>query len=66
MHLEKEQMLTPLDWEVGIRNRLLTQKLAFFLFGKEVEQFFVENRSQFEQVVLYQFVVKDEKLAQFK
>jgi parvulin-like peptidyl-prolyl isomerase len=61
--LEK-QMLTPLDWEVGIRNFLLKQKLALTLFGKEVEQFFIQNRSQFEQVVLYQFVVNGEKLAQ--
>ena len=60
----EQQMLAPLDWEVGIRNRLLTQKLASVLFGKEVEQFFLQNRSEFEQVVLYQFVVKHEKLAQ--
>ncbi|BAY86892.1 hypothetical protein NIES267_64030 [Calothrix parasitica NIES-267] len=60
----EQQMLTPLDWEVGICNRLLKQKLALKLFGKEVEQFFVQNRSEFEQVVLYQFVVRDEKLAQ--
>ena len=60
----EQQMLTPLDWEVGIRNRLLKQKLALKLFGKEVEQFFIQNRSEFEQVVLYQFVVSGEKLAQ--
>lgn len=60
----EQQMLTPLDWEVGIRNRLLRQKLALKLFGKEVEQFFILNRSEFEQVVLYQFVVSGEKLAQ--
>ncbi|MCJ8279719.1 MAG: peptidylprolyl isomerase [Rivularia sp. ALOHA_DT_140] len=61
--LEK-QMLTPLDWEVGIRNRLLRQKLALVLFGNEVEKFFTQNRSEFEQVILYQFVVSNEKLAQ--
>jgi len=60
----EQQMLTPLDWEVGIRNRLLRQKLALALFGKEVEQFFLQNRSEFEQVVLYQFIVSSEKLAQ--
>ncbi|MGB3641820.1 MAG: peptidylprolyl isomerase [Rivularia sp. (in: cyanobacteria)] len=60
----EQQMLTPLDWEVGIRNLLLKQKLALTLFGKEVEQFFIQNRSKFEQVVLYQFIVDDEKLAQ--
>lgn len=60
----EEQMLTPLDWEVGIRNFLLKQKLAIALFGKEVEQFFIQNRSKFEQVILYQFIVNHEKLAQ--
>lgn len=60
----EQEMLTPLDWEVGIRNHLLSQKLASALFAKEVEQFFLHNRLQFEQVALYQFVVKDEKLAQ--
>jgi parvulin-like peptidyl-prolyl isomerase len=59
-----QQMLTPLDWEVGIRNLLLKQKLSITLFGKEVEQFFIQNRSKFEQVVLYQFIIDDEKLAQ--
>lgn len=60
----EQQMLAPLDWERGIRKRLLRQKLASVLFDKEVEQFFLQNRLEFEQVVLYQFVVKDEKLAQ--
>ena len=72
-HLEKasdtltwleQEMLTPSDWEVGIRNRLLAKKLALALFGKEVEKFFLKNRSEFEQVVFYQFFVKNEKLAQ--
>ena len=60
----EQQMLAPLDWEIGIRNRLLRKKLALVLFEKEVEQFFLQNRSDFEQVILYQFVVKHEKLAQ--
>lgn len=60
----EQQMLAPLDWEMGIRNRLLARKLASALFAKEAEQFFLQNRSQFEQVILYQFVVKHEKLAQ--
>ncbi len=60
----EQQMLAPLDWEVGIRNSLLRRKLAFALFAKEVEEFFIQNRSKFEQVFLYQFVVSHEKLAQ--
>lgn len=52
------------DWEVGIRNRLLAQKLASALFAKEVERFFIQNRLGFEQVILYQLVVANAKLAQ--
>lgn len=59
-----QEMLTPLDWEVGIRNNLLRQKLASAIFGNEVEQFFIQNKYEFDQVVLYQFIVKHEKLAQ--
>ncbi|MBV6623617.1 MAG: peptidylprolyl isomerase [Rivularia sp. (in: Bacteria)] len=60
----EQHMLAPLDWEIGIRYRLLEQKLALALFGEEVEKFFMQNRSEFEQVILYQFVVSNEKLAQ--
>lgn len=58
------QMITPEDWEVGIRNRLLARKLAETMFAKEVEKFFMQNRLEFEQVVLHQMVIEDEKLAQ--
>jgi parvulin-like peptidyl-prolyl isomerase len=59
-----DNMMAPHDWEVGIRNRLLAQKLAQDMFGKEVEKFFLQNRAEFEQVILYRLVVKDDKLAQ--
>ncbi|GAA6619410.1 peptidylprolyl isomerase [Scytonema sp. NUACC26] len=52
------------DWEIGIRNRLLAQKLAVALFSKEVETFFWQNSLGFEQIILYQLIVSDEKLAQ--
>jgi parvulin-like peptidyl-prolyl isomerase len=72
-HLEKavdtlawlaEQLVTPDDWEVGIRDRLLAQKLAEALFAKDVEPFFIENRLEFEQVSLYQIIVELEQVAQ--
>ncbi|BAY11195.1 peptidylprolyl isomerase [Calothrix sp. NIES-2098] len=72
-HLEKaadtlawlaDQLISPDDWEVGIRDRLLAQKLAEAMFGKDVEPFFVENRLEFERVSLYQILVESEKLAQ--
>ncbi len=59
-----DQMISAEDWEVGIRDRLLTQKLAQSLFAKEVERFFSENRSDFDQVLLYRIVVPYMQLAQ--
>lgn len=59
-----EQLITPHDWEVGIQNHLLAQKLAEVLFAQDVEKFFAQNHLEFEQVILYQIVVTDEKLAQ--
>lgn len=58
-----EQMVTTDDWEAGIRNRLLAQKLAEFLFDKEAEKFFAQNQLDYEQFVLYQIVVPYEQLA---
>ncbi len=59
-----EQFVTPNDWEVGIRNNLLAKKLAEAIFAKDVENFFIQNRLEFEQVILYQMIVPYEKLAQ--
>jgi parvulin-like peptidyl-prolyl isomerase len=59
-----DQLISLHDWEVGIRNRILSQKLAQTLFAKEVESFFLQNRLSFEQVLLYQIIVDSEKLAQ--
>jgi len=58
------QLVAPGDWEVGIRDRLLSQKLAQALFAQEVEKFFFQNQLEFEQVILYQIIVDSEKLAQ--
>ncbi|WP_041238305.1 peptidylprolyl isomerase [Gloeothece citriformis] len=58
-----DELMTPEDWETGIRERLLTQKLAESLFGKEVEKSFAENKLNFEQIILYQIIVPYETLA---
>jgi parvulin-like peptidyl-prolyl isomerase len=60
----KEQKITPDDWENGIRARILREKLADFLFIKEINKYFVEHKIDFQQVLLYQIVVTNEKLAQ--
>lgn len=59
-----EQLITPEDWEAGIRDRLLTVKLSESLFAHEVEKYFVEHRLEFEQVLLYQLAVPYFQLAQ--
>ncbi len=58
-----DQMMTADDWEAGIRARLLAKKLADYLFAKEVEKFFAQNKLDFEQVLLYQILLRDERLA---
>lgn len=72
-HLEKatdtlrwldEQLISPNDWEVGIYNHLLAQKLAEVLFAEDAKLFFSQNRLTFEQVILYQITVSSETLAQ--
>ena len=59
-----DQMITPNDWEAGIRNKILAKKLANHLFAKEVEKFFNQNRLDFDKVSLYQVVVPSRQLAQ--
>ena len=59
-----EEMMTPEDWEAGICDRILANKLADFLFGKEVEKFFAQNRINFDEVILYQIIVSNDKVAQ--
>ena len=53
----KDRLLDRETWEDSIRDRLLAQKLNQRLFSLEVERFFNQNPSAFEQVLLYQIVV---------
>ncbi len=59
-----DQMISVEDLEAGIRDRLLAQKLAEHLFSKEVQKVFVQNKLQFDQIILYQIVVANRQLAQ--
>lgn len=59
-----DQLTTPDDWEVGIGDRLLAEKLAHSLFAKDVEKFFAEKQLDFDSVILYQIVVPYPQLAQ--
>jgi parvulin-like peptidyl-prolyl isomerase len=60
----EEQLITPEDWETGIRGKLLAKKLAEHLFDRDVEKFFAENRLEFEQVSIYKITVPYRQLAQ--
>ncbi|MFM7424754.1 MAG: peptidylprolyl isomerase [Elainella sp.] len=60
----EDQLITPADWEAGIQEKLLTQKLAEALFTSEVSKYFVEHRPDFEQILLYKIIVPYEQLAQ--
>lgn len=59
-----DQVITAEDWEAGIRDRLLAEKLAKSLFEQEAEKYFLEHQADFDQVSLYRIVVPYEKLAQ--
>lgn len=59
-----DQLVTPEDWEAGIREQLLSKKLAEHLFAKEVEKVFAQNKLNFDQILLYQIIVENDKLAQ--
>jgi parvulin-like peptidyl-prolyl isomerase len=60
----QDQMITPDEWEAGIRDSLISQKLATALFTDEVGKYFTEHRLDFEQILLYKIVVPYEQLAQ--
>jgi parvulin-like peptidyl-prolyl isomerase len=59
-----EEMISPEEWEAGMRDRLLAKKLAESLFSREVEKTFAQNKLDYEQILLYQIVVPYQKLAQ--
>lgn len=60
----KDELVTSDDWEAGIRDRLLSQKLSEALFAEQAKKVFSENRLNFEKVSLYKLVVTEPKLAQ--
>jgi parvulin-like peptidyl-prolyl isomerase len=59
-----DQLITAEEWETGIRDALITEKLSQHLFSNpDIEKFFAENQLDFDQVLLYRIVVPYEKLA---
>ncbi len=60
----ENQLITPEDWEEGLREQLLAKKLAEHLFGQEVHSYFAQNKLSYEKVILYRLVVREAPLAQ--
>ena len=60
----EDQIITSEDWEVGIYDHILKQKLSEHLFAQEVEKFFAKNRLNFEQILLYRISTPSEQFAQ--
>jgi parvulin-like peptidyl-prolyl isomerase len=58
-----EEMITPDDWEAGIKDLVIRNKLAQTLFAEEAKKHFAQNRLDFERVLLYQLIVPYERLA---
>ena len=58
-----DRLIAPEDWEAGIRAQLLSKKLAEHLFAKDIEKVFGQNKLNFDQVLLYQIIFSDAKLA---
>lgn len=56
--------ITPDQWERGITDLLLRRVVAEHLFGKDVEQIFIENRLNYNGRSLYRLEVADKALAQ--
>jgi hypothetical protein len=60
----EDELLTPEDWEAGIQGDLLKGKLAAELLGQQVEDYFAQNKVQYEQAVIYRILVPYFSLAQ--
>ncbi|MBE9005389.1 peptidylprolyl isomerase [Fortiea sp. LEGE XX443] len=59
-----DHLISSEDWEAGIRDSLLSKKLAEVLFGQQVEKYFWENKLNYDQVLLYQIVLPYQNFAQ--
>lgn len=59
-----EQLISVEDWESGIHEMLLAQKVAESLFAAEIDKYYAEHRLDFEQVSLYRISVPYQQLAQ--
>jgi parvulin-like peptidyl-prolyl isomerase len=60
----QDQNIDSDDWELGIRARLLKQKLKEALFQADIDRTFNQNRLDFDKVRLYQIVVPYAPLSQ--
>jgi parvulin-like peptidyl-prolyl isomerase len=60
--LEKHQLSLE-DFEVLVRNRVITKKLAYHLFSGQVEKVFYENQVNFSTAITYEVLFNDRDIA---
>ena len=60
----EDNLLDPDGWEISLKNQILADKLAINLFDSQAEEYFAQNRLNYDRFVLYQLVIPYEKLAQ--
>lgn len=60
----EDQLITPNEWEQGIYDRLLRQKLATHLFKAQVVAYFTQHKLDYEKAIIYRIVVAHAPLAQ--
>ncbi len=60
----EDQMMTPDNWETGIRHRLQAEKLSKALFQDSIQAYFAQHQLEYERAVLYHISVPYELLAQ--
>jgi hypothetical protein len=59
----QKQGLSLDDFEEFIYTSVVSSKLAQHLFAERVESFFIENKLDYTQIVMYEIVLDDEDLA---
>lgn len=59
-----DNLITPEEWEQGIHDRLLRDRLKRHLFEDQVASYFTQHKLNYDKAVLYRIVVSSAPLAQ--
>lgn len=55
----RQQKITLEEWSEGIRRQLLLSKLQEYLFGANIDAYYINNRERYRRVALSQILVRD-------